>query len=216
MKKQLALEFTIHIVTKILIGKEKSISNPFKIFMYFHITKYVVLYLIGIWKTKYYFVQNITLFSKEYIPNIFSCCDIKPLTHTSNPFQRGSTDSFKGKNLKRCDNFEIPQLKYFKIRNYSASSIADGWQGVYIEIHFNNKSRLNCDLSNYGFIENETIKVEDDCKIKSKQLKHIFFQSQLNLISFLRFLRWIYYCGAHHYYWYQKKLLFLDLVWLVK
>ena len=95
------------------------------------------------------------------------------MTRTSNPFQRGSTDLFNGKNLKSCDNFEIPQLKSFKIRNYSTSIIPDGWQGVYIEIYFNNKSRLNCDLSNYGFIENETIQVEDHCKIKNNsKLKH--------------------------------------------
>ena len=80
---------------------------------------------------------------------------------------------FNGKNLKGCDNFEIPQLKSFKIRNYSTSIIPDGWQGVYIEIYFNNKSRLNCDLSNYEFIENETIQVEDHCKIKNNsKLKH--------------------------------------------
>ena len=124
--------------------------------------------------TSIFFVQNITLFSKEYIPNK-DCCDIKPLTRTSNPFQRGSTDLFNGKNLKGCDNFQIPQLKSFKIRNYSRSFIPDGWQGVYIEIYFNNKSRLNCNLSNYGFIENETIQVEDHCKIKSQKFYHIFF-----------------------------------------
>ena len=86
------------------------------------------------------FVQNITLFSEEYIPNK-DCCDIKPLTRTSSPFQRGSTDRFIGKNLKRCDNFQIPQLKSFKITNYSKSIFPDGWQGVYIEILFNNRSR---------------------------------------------------------------------------
>jgi hypothetical protein len=126
---------------------------------------------------KHFFAQNITLFSKEYIPNK-DCCDIKPLTRTSNPFQRGSTNLFNGKNLKGCDNFQIPQLKSFRITNYSTSFIPDGWQGVYIEIVFNNKSRLICDLSKYGknadgFIENETIQVKDDCKIQNNsKLKH--------------------------------------------
>ena len=126
------------------------------------------------------------------------------MTRTSNPFQRGSTDLFNGKNLKSCDNFEIPQLKSFKIRNYSTSIIPDGWQGVYIEIYFNNKSRLNCDLSNYGFIENETIQVEDHCKIKdkskvrniwgffsplvpSKREKNIYSFAQLVLLSLYTF-----------------------------
>ena len=51
------------------------------------------------------------------------------------------TDGFIGKNLKGCDNFQIPQLKSFKITNYSKSVFPDGWQGVYIEILFNNRSR---------------------------------------------------------------------------
>ena len=67
-------------------------------------------------------------------------------------------DTFTGKDLKQCSNFELPQMCQLEIHNYNIGESdeadrADGWMGNYVEIGLNNHSRIYCDISDFGMIE---------------------------------------------------------------
>ena len=67
-------------------------------------------------------------------------------------------DTFTDNDLKECQDFELPQMSNFEIKNYNVGESneadrPDGWMGEFIEIGFNNHSRLHCDIEDVGMIE---------------------------------------------------------------
>lgn len=93
------------------------------------------------------------------------CCHIEPMTYGTLkvPYKQNAVDTFTGTNLKECEDFELPQMSYLAIRNYrirleslEADHLRpiwpDGWMGNFIEIEFNNQSRIHCDLVDLGLI----------------------------------------------------------------
>ena len=42
----------------------------------------------------------------------------------------------------------------------------DGWQGDYIEVIFDNKTKLHCDLSSYGMIQKGKVHIEKNCNLE--------------------------------------------------
>ena len=75
------------------------------------------------------------------------CCHIYNLRNSPDAsFLPNAVDSFRGTALKECQNFEVQFMSYFIIKEWSTHSDAGLWEGVYIELRFNNGSKLHCDL----------------------------------------------------------------------
>ena len=110
------------------------------------------------------------------------CCNINPLAKIKfaktpdmqqTSFKQGVTDMFKGKKeLKECHKWKLDHLWYFSIKNYVQivkGSInvpePDGWMGD-IDVIFTNKTKLHCDTSRYGMIEEAKVEITDYCKLE--------------------------------------------------
>ena len=110
------------------------------------------------------------------------CCNINPLAKIKfaktpdmqqTSFKQGVTDMFKGKKeLKECHKWKLDHLWYFSIKNYVQivkGSInvpePDGWMGD-IDVIFTNKTKLHCDTSRYGMIEEGKVEITDYCKLE--------------------------------------------------
>ena len=76
----------------------------------------------------------------------------------SREYEQDALDIFTGNDLKDCQDFELPQMCHFEIKNYNIgeSGEADnpeGWMGKYVEIGFHNQSRIHCDIFKVGQIK---------------------------------------------------------------
>ena len=67
-------------------------------------------------------------------------------------FGSNSIDSFKGLDLGECRNIEVSHINFFEIQHHLWANDESGWDGVYIQLIFDNQTRLHCDLEPYGSI----------------------------------------------------------------
>ena len=75
--------------------------------------------------------------------------------------------SLKNLQMKNLKIYTI--LKQIFFPNKGPNGKKDGWGGDYIEVIFDNKTKLHCDLSTYGIIEARTVHIEKKCNLMENE-----------------------------------------------
>ena len=104
-------------------------------------------------------------------PKNSDCCHVSDLDDRENvDFRLGAIDVFSGTDLAGCQNFKLPSLAWFEIENWNTPGYSeDGWEGEYIQVHFNNKTRLQCDLTIIGFLKGDSVNIAQTCVLKDNK-----------------------------------------------